>query len=477
MLSTPAALNLGTVDAQGGLLSLGATSGLIAGATLGSLTIESGATVNFSQTNPFVTTPYPARLTHAVNSLTLVGSTATLDIGNHQVLTTTTNAASVDRIKSLIASAYNESAAGLDDGMWDGKGITSSLARGSFDPIVGTSKYAVGYANGGDASVIQQQGNAAGNGNHNLDIVGLHQTLIRSVLTGDANMDGKIDIGDLQSIFAYNYRGLGNGEHGYTAGDLNHDGVVDSNDILLILASNYNGGEYYPHAAAGGSNKAVTHAAVTQSLAKAAAAPAALTSRNASPATSTNGHRGDGNPDLYYEPLTGDVTFHLDGKAVQNVNGLSSWISYLGLKSAAGRLIPGALNSAMSSSIGAGVSNTDMEGLVENVNDFQLSYSPAKSFSPGDLVFDFGNVLPQGLRQSDLTSDLTIQYQIANAGLLSVQADIVQAPEPSGWGLLGLGLAGLMRRRRETQPRACRIPAEHPRGARYTSRPKNRDAQ
>src|SRR5207244_898740 len=62
--------------------------------------------------------------------------------------------------------------------------------------------------------------------------------------------------------------------------------------------------------------------------------------------------------------------------------------------------------------------------------------------------FDIGNVLPVGLLAPQLTSDLTVKYQIFGQGGLR-NADVI-VPEPVGLGLLGLGVAGLLARRRKS---------------------------
>ena len=56
-----------------------------------------------------------------------------------------------------------------------------------------------------------------------------------TLLPGDANLDGTVDVQDL-AILAANYRKQVTG--GWTQGDFNNDGVVDIQDLAL-LAANY----------------------------------------------------------------------------------------------------------------------------------------------------------------------------------------------------------------------------------------------
>jgi hypothetical protein len=103
-------------------------------------------------------------------------------------------------------------------------GLTSSLARS--DPV----KYSVAYANGSDPSAI----NAGIN-------VPPGMTLVRPVLAGDANMDGKVNFFDLSQVLGYKYNT--GAAASYTDGDLNYDGKVNFFDLSIILSSNYNSGQ------------------------------------------------------------------------------------------------------------------------------------------------------------------------------------------------------------------------------------------
>jgi hypothetical protein len=130
-------------------------------------------------------------------------------------------------VKQYLAGAYT---ANQD---WSGPGgITSALAAAN--PV----KYSVGYAAGDDASA-QDAGIPVAPGS----------VLVRAVLTGDANLDGKVDFFDIAQVLGYRYNGGGNNAS-YTDGDLNYDGKVDFFDIVTLLSANYNSGETFAPAAA-----------------------------------------------------------------------------------------------------------------------------------------------------------------------------------------------------------------------------------
>src|SRR5207302_6120886 len=111
-------------------------------------------------------------------------------------------------------------------------------------------KFSVGYANGSDQSSIDA--GVATKGGTPLDPT---QTIARAVLTGDANMDGKVNFFDISQVLGYRYNGGGTTAT-YTQGDLNYDGKVNFFDLSLVLSANYNSGQVYkgaPSAAAAAS--------------------------------------------------------------------------------------------------------------------------------------------------------------------------------------------------------------------------------
>src|SRR5439155_20443336 len=108
-----------------------------------------------------------ARLTHTVTNVTLTGN-GNLDLANHELLTAT----APDTIKGYLAHAFDP----FGNADWQQPGLTSSLAKGN------PNKFAVAYAFGGDQSAQD-----AGIALHSGAPLATNRTIVRSVLTGDAN--------------------------------------------------------------------------------------------------------------------------------------------------------------------------------------------------------------------------------------------------------------------------------------------------
>jgi autotransporter-associated beta strand protein len=174
----------------------------VASLSQSSLTVNSGGNL--------VIRSAAQRLTNSAVSLQING-TGNFDLNNHELLTSTAPVT----IKSYLANAYDP--AGNAD--WSKTGLTSSLAKSN------PATYSVGYAFGGDLSAQD-----AGVTLHGGGPLGATQTLTRSVLSGDANMDGTVDFFDIAQILGYRYN-AGGTDASYTDGDLNYDGKVDFFDI------------------------------------------------------------------------------------------------------------------------------------------------------------------------------------------------------------------------------------------------------
>jgi autotransporter-associated beta strand protein len=398
LLSAPGTLSLPNFTIAGGNVSAGASTALNVAS---SMSIATGASLQFIPSG----TSSAGRLTHQIGALSIAG-TGNLDLGNHEVLTSTAPAT----IKTYLASAFDP----LGSQDWSKTGLTSSFARAN--PTV----YSVGYAYGGDTSAQEIPVSTHGGAG-----LSLTQTLIRPVLAGDANLDGTVDFFDISQILGYKYN---TGQPAsYTDGDLDYSGKVDFFDLSIILSSNYNTGQTFGPAA----------------LSAPAAAPSlsgshhAASSASAIASATTIGTFGDGKPDFEYNPQTGDLKFRTDGGTFTTTGGAASFVSSLTIASAAGGLVPGGASAAFAGGTGATITSTLLSSALTN--------SPG--FTDG---FDIGLVLAPGLDAATLTADLTVKYQSLNGG--SLRASDVIVPEPVAGALWGTAaaaalLAGRRRRR------------------------------
>jgi hypothetical protein len=410
-LSAGSMQNNGSFGQSGGssVASLGAVSGS-GTMTIGDISGAAGrvnvtrfdqSSITIIEPGTLVVATNAARFTNSVTNLQIIDN-GTLDLGNHELLTNT----NPGTIKTYLANAFD--AGGNQD--WSKPGLTSSVAKGN--PTV----FSVGYAYGGDQSAQD-----AGVTTHDGTPLAPNQTIVRAVLTGDANMDGKVDFFDITQILGYKYN-TGQAAS-YTDGDLDYNGKVDFFDIVLLLSANYNSGQSYlgAHAASPTLTSAAAHIA---------------SSSGAMASATTIGVGGDGKPDFQYDPATGHLRFRTDGGIFTTTGGSSSFVSSLTISSASSILISAGASNPFATGTGATLTSTLLSSALTNT----------PGFSDG---FDIGIILPIGLDAATLTADLTVKYQSLNGGALKT-ADIT-VPEASTLGLIGLAAASMMARKRRRQ--------------------------
>jgi hypothetical protein len=150
-----------------------------------------------------------------LSSLALSGG-GRLDLANNRMIIDYDGASPAGSLRSAIRSAYAA-------GGWTGPGLTNSQLATS--PTRG-----LGY---GEASDVLGPSGGTFAGQH-ADGTAL---LVRTTLSGDANLDGVVDFNDLVRL-AQNYN-VTDGARTWGSGDFNYDGNVDFGD-LVKLAQSYN---------------------------------------------------------------------------------------------------------------------------------------------------------------------------------------------------------------------------------------------
>ncbi len=186
----------------------GATFEVVHPQSIKGLHMFTGGLAVLSSTTPtFLTT----------HSLVLEGSAA-LDI-NQRAL-----AINYDPGQSLLASIRSSIISGYAGGLWTGPGIRSATAAAN-------SNFAIGYVEASD--ILGPTGGVFLDQNVDGDTL-----LIRTTLSGDANLDGTVGFADLVAV-AQHY-GNNSGSATWNIGDFNYDGTVGFADLVAV-AQHYGG--------------------------------------------------------------------------------------------------------------------------------------------------------------------------------------------------------------------------------------------
>jgi fibronectin-binding autotransporter adhesin len=400
-------VNTGTINATGGATTTLALTGNgalnvgggVGGSSAVSVTKFTQGSVTINNGGALSVLPNPTRYTNTVTALGIAGS-GTLDLANHALLAD--NVATPEAsIRKYLKNGYNADATGI--GNWLGTGgITSSDAITAHNGPNANFKISIGYVNGAYANDPLISGPIPGQ-----ELLPANKILVRPALYGDFNLDGKVDDTDLAIFSGLGQYNSPSPKFGWLGGDLNHDGHVDDTDLLIFSgAGNYNGPAY----------------GATPALTAAAAAATAATRAD---------HGNDGTLDFVYDPATGDLKIKYDGDP--NITAANP-LQVIRFKSAGGHFIPANFNAS-------GFSNTTTDNSTLN----------GTILGGGSLPdgYDLGNVLPASLALADLTSDLTLQWNVSGGGFNLKSADIV--PEPVTLGMLAVTTLSLTARRRRTR--------------------------
>ncbi len=226
-LSTPQSIGNAIIAASGiSLIQLGITTGSTAtGATVGPVSISSGAIVSVTSTSLSRGVLFTPSLSIAGTAGAFSGK---LDLNSNDLVIT---AQSLAQITAMVA-------AGCNSGAWNGNGIASSAAASN--PLTALGAIVNDNASGsplyGPAGTIALtfDGSAPSDGN----------ILVKYTYYGDANLDGHVDGSDYslidnaflqdQTYLTQNPNGSSLPLTGWFNGDFNYDGVINGSDYTLI---------------------------------------------------------------------------------------------------------------------------------------------------------------------------------------------------------------------------------------------------
>jgi hypothetical protein len=136
-----------------------------------------------------------------------------IDLNDNAMIVDYGGGSPINTVKALIIQGYAS-------GAWTGNGITSSAAATAASSA---HKTALGYGEAGTLGITNFRG----------EPVDSTAVLVRYTYSGDANLDGKVDTLDFNSL-AGNFGGT---SKIWTQADFNYDGIVDTLDFNNLAAN------------------------------------------------------------------------------------------------------------------------------------------------------------------------------------------------------------------------------------------------
>jgi fibronectin-binding autotransporter adhesin len=345
-------------------------------------------------------------VTNSVSTLNINGS-GNFDLANSNLITSTPS----NTIRQYLINGYN-------GGAWNGTGgITSVNANASYNIPASNGGHftALGYTSG-TSTVGAALGLTAG------------QTLVKYTIYGDANLDGTVDINDLNIVLS-NF--LSGNPATWDTGDFFYAGQTDISDLNAVLSNFFDTAPTTVRAA----NAAAKFKASTASTAK------TLTG-TVSPADTVSPPPANGVLELVVNTTSGDV----------ELEGNNADIASLQITSASSSIITANWTDLHAN----GYTNwSDTAKKKTGIGEYDNQFTATGDYAVLGVV-DYGDIYNTTVN----AEDYVFKYGSVESNDTTVDTDtgsviyVSGVPEPTTLSLLGLAAAGLMgRRRKSKQPR------------------------
>jgi len=391
----------GNINVNGGTLLVGPTGG-----ETGPLSVGNTLTVNSGALAAIATGVSSNSVTNSVSTLTLNGS-GQFDLANSNLITSTPS----NTIRQYLINGYN-------GGAWNGTGGISSVnANASYNIPASNGGHftALGYTSG-TSTVGAALGLTAG------------QTLVKYTIYGDANLDGTVDINDLNIVLS-NF--LSGNPATWDTGDFFYAGQTDISDLNAVLSNFFDTAPTTVRAA----NAAAKFKASTASTAK------TLTG-TVSPADTVSPPPANGVLELVVNTTSGDV----------ELEGNNADIASLQITSASSSIITANWTDLHAN----GYTNwSDTAKKKTGIGEYDNQFTATGDYAVLGVV-DYGDIYNTTVN----AEDYVFKYGSVESNDTTVDTDtgsviyVSGVPEPTTLSLLGLAAAGLMgRRRKSKQPR------------------------
>jgi fibronectin-binding autotransporter adhesin len=386
----------GNINVNGGTLLVGPTGG-----ETGPLSVGNTLTVNSGALAAIATGVSSNSVTNSVSTLTLNGS-GQFDLANSNLITSTPS----NTIRQYLINGYN-------GGAWNGTGGISSVnANASYNIPASNGGHftALGYTSG-TSTVGAALGLTAG------------QTLVKYTIYGDANLDGTVDINDLNIVLS-NF--LSGNPATWDTGDFFYAGQTDISDLNAVLSNFFDTAPTTVRAA----NAAAKFKASTASTAK------TLTG-TVSPADTVSPPPANGVLELVVNTTSGDV----------ELEGNNADIASLQITSASSSIITANWTDLHAN----GYTNwSDTAKKKTGIGEYDNQFTATGDYAVLGVV-DYGDIYNTSVN----AEDYVFKYGSVESNDTTVDTDtgsviyVQPVPEPTTLGLMGLAAAGLLGRRRK----------------------------